>query len=69
MAAPGGGKDATVIGTLTVSEGVGVIVIEVENTPPKKKPGAGVTIWSSASVSLRTAAVSSMAFPSRRWPT
>ena len=44
MAAPGGGKDATVIGTLTVAEGVGVTVIKVVNSPPEKKPGAGVTI-------------------------
>ena len=55
LATPGGGKDAKVIETLTVAEGVRGKVTKVENTPPGTRCGSGVTMWSTASLILRTA--------------
>ena len=67
MATPGGGKDATVTGTLEVAVGLGGEVIKVKSTLRGLKPGSGQAMWSTASLSLRLAVMSvcSVAFPSR----
>ena len=67
MATPGGGKDATVIGTLRVAVGVVGKVIKVKRTPRRLRCRSGVEMLTGASLSLRKAVVRvcSVEFPSR----